>query len=81
VDFTRERSHAVLRVADNGRGFTKYAMRKSGALGLAGVRERAQSWGGRVTVESSIGAGTVLKVTAPLEEEPPVRTTTEPPDI
>jgi two-component system sensor histidine kinase UhpB len=81
VDFTRERSHAVLRVADNGRGFTKYAMRKSGALGLAGVRERARSWGGRVTIKSSVGAGTVLKVTAPLEDEPAARTAPESPGI
>ncbi len=81
VDFTREGGQAVLRVADNGRGFTKHEMRKSGALGLVGIRERARSWGGRMTVNTSAGAGTVLKVTAPLEDEPAVRTEPESPDI
>ncbi len=81
VDFTREGGQAVLRVADNGRGFTKHEMRKSGTLGLVGIRERALSWGGRMTVNTSAGAGTVLKVTAPLEDEPEVRTEPESPDI
>jgi two-component system sensor histidine kinase UhpB len=81
VDFERDGGEAVLRVADNGRGFTRDKMRKSGALGLAGIQERAQSWGGRVTIRSSVGAGTVLEATAPLEEKPAVRTAPESPGI
>jgi len=71
----------VLRVADNGHGFSEHQMRKSGAIGLASIRERALSWGGRMTIDSSVGTGTVLKVTAPLKDEPVVWTEPESPDI
>jgi two-component system sensor histidine kinase UhpB len=77
VDFEREGGDAVLRVADNGRGFAEDEARKPGAIGLTGIRERVQSWGGRVTIDSSVGAGTVLEATAPLEDEPAGKTAPE----
>ncbi|MFV8835076.1 ATP-binding protein [Aquisalimonas sp. APHAB1-3] len=47
-----------LGIADNGRGFD--ATTPTGGLGLAGMRERVRSLGGRMRVHSRPGAGTVL---------------------
>ncbi len=68
VDFECDGSCAVLRIADNGRGFTQDEGKKPGAIGLTGIRERVQSWGGKLVVNSTVGSGTVLEVTAPLED-------------
>ncbi len=81
VDLEREGGDAVLRVADNGRGFAEGEARKPGAIGLAGIRERALSWGGRMSVNTSVGAGTTIEVTAPLGDEPAGRTVPESPDM
>jgi signal transduction histidine kinase len=49
-------------VTDNGRGFAG-AVTESG---LANLRDRAEAAGGRVSIESRSGGGTVLRWTAPL---------------
>ena len=46
-------------VEDDGQGFEPGAVR-TGALGFTGMRERVELVGGRLTVESSPGAGTTL---------------------
>ncbi len=75
VDFERDGNDVVLRVTDNGHGFAGDEARKPGATGLTGIRERAKSWGGTMNIDSAIGAGTVLEVTAPLGDEPASGTT------
>ena len=52
-------------VQDNGAGFEPGAVR-DGGLGLVGMRERVALLGGRMVVESSDGAGTMLKAEVPL---------------
>ena len=52
-------------VQDNGAGFDPGAVR-DGGLGLVGMRERVALLGGRMVVESSEGAGTMLKAEVPL---------------
>ena len=52
-------------VEDDGRGFALGTVREH-ALGLVGMRERAQLLGGRVDVESAPGAGTTIVVELPL---------------
>jgi len=52
-------------VEDDGGGFDAGTARK-GALGLVGMRERAQLLGGRLDVESSPGAGTTVVAELPL---------------
>jgi signal transduction histidine kinase len=52
-----------LRVADDGRGFDPAAA--NGGFGLAGMRRRAQDSGGNVTVQSSPGRGTTIRVVLP----------------
>jgi signal transduction histidine kinase len=59
-----------LRVSDAGPGFDPRGVDRSGRLGLAGMRERAEMLGGRFDVDSSVGSGTTVQVwwpvTAPL---------------
>jgi signal transduction histidine kinase len=58
---------AVLKVADDGRGFDLHAIPERKALGLTGMRERALAVSGRVDVQSAPGKGTVITVTLPLK--------------
>jgi two-component system, NarL family, sensor histidine kinase DevS len=55
----------VLTVHDDGKGFDSRSPR-DGGLGLVGMRERTALLGGRFTVESSEGAGTMLKAEVPV---------------
>lgn len=52
-------------VEDDGNGFAAGTVREH-ALGLVGMRERAQLLGGRLDVESAPGAGTTIVVELPL---------------
>jgi signal transduction histidine kinase len=61
----RERSVALI-VQDDGAGFDPQAVR-DGGLGLTGMQERVALLGGRLVVESSEGAGTMLRAEVPLQ--------------
>ena len=52
-------------VQDDGAGFDPQGVR-DGGLGLVGMRERVGLLGGRMVVESSEGAGTLLKAEVPI---------------
>jgi len=54
----------VLSVGDNGVGFVRDVV-KMGGIGLVGMRERANILGGRFSVASVPGEGTVVKVVIP----------------
>ena len=56
----------VLRVEDDGVGFDTNAVRSTGHLGLANLRERAAAFGGTVSIESTLGAGTTLSIRVPI---------------
>jgi signal transduction histidine kinase len=63
-----------LTVADNGVGIDPETVQQTddfwkGGRGLTGIRERVQLMGGRAEICSTPGAGTVLTVCLPLEEE------------
>jgi signal transduction histidine kinase len=59
---------ACVEVEDQGRGFyPQVAQGRQGHLGLTGMAERARDIGWRLSVDSSPGAGTRLRV----EENPP----------
>ncbi|MDH4334957.1 MAG: histidine kinase [Chloroflexota bacterium] len=68
LDFERNQIHA--RVEDDGSGFDPASLRQpqeSGrGLGLLGMRERAELFGGDVEIESRPGAGTSILVRMPL---------------
>lgn len=61
------RDRAVsLSVADDGQGMP--AELTAGTAGIAGMRERALLVGGRLSIESRPGGGTVVRFTVPVEE-------------
>ena len=69
----RKEAAAVVVIEDDGQGFDPEAVR-AGALGFTGMRERVELVGGRLTVETSPGAGTTVVAEvhvapAPLPEE------------
>ncbi len=55
----------TLTIHDDGRGFDPEKVR-DGSLGLVGMRERVALLGGRLTIESSEDAGTMLKAEVPV---------------
>ena len=56
-----------LEIRDDGRGFDVDA-RSGDALGLTGMQERAAALGGRLSVVSAVGEGTVVTLTCPVAE-------------
>ena len=58
----------TLRVADDGRGMPSEL--PDGTAGIAGMRERALLVGGRLSIKSRPGAGTVVELSIPVDEEP-----------
>jgi two-component system, NarL family, sensor histidine kinase UhpB len=60
VDVERRGEGTVVRVADDGEGFT--SDRVTAGLGLTGMRERAVLAGGRLEVSSAPGAGTTVEL-------------------
>jgi two-component system sensor histidine kinase UhpB len=54
-------------VTDDGRGITAQDVTASGTLGILGMRERAITWHGRVTVRGEPGAGTTVRVFMPMD--------------
>lgn len=62
----------VVTIADNGCGFDPEAVRHARRFGLTGMAERAQRIGGRCTVESVPGRGTIVDVVLP-RDAPVVR--------
>lgn len=66
VEVITEAETIVLSVSDDGIGFDHHSVLKEGALGLLGMRERAQLAGGKITVSSSPGKGTKITAILPL---------------
>lgn len=58
--------HVTLSVEDDGRGFDPGSVRP-GALGIAGMTERAAWWGGTVDVSTCPDGGTCVDVAFPVE--------------
>ncbi|MFK0295695.1 GAF domain-containing sensor histidine kinase [Streptomyces sp. NPDC090442] len=66
VSLTRSGQGALLRVADDGRGFDTGIVRRAGRhLGLVSMRDRAGGVGGTLTVESEPGKGTTVEMEVP----------------
>lgn len=60
----------VLTVQDDGRGFNDSAPPPPGHYGLLNMRERAQRIGGTAHVESTLGKGTLVRLSVPYNGEP-----------
>jgi signal transduction histidine kinase len=59
----------VLAVENNGKGIEKEKILSKESLGLLGMRERAQMFGGRITVTGTPGTGTIVTVEIPPVEK------------
>lgn len=69
VELQRDGGGILLRIADDGRGFTRRVRRGAAgrsSLGLVNMRERAEFIGGTLAVNSVPGEGTVIEVWAPV---------------
>jgi signal transduction histidine kinase len=69
VQFVEDPDLALLTVADNGRGITATQIAEATSIGLVGMRERAQAFGGTVEIIGAPGAGTTVQVRIPLTPE------------
>jgi signal transduction histidine kinase len=60
----------VLRLSavDSGIGFDPQARRRAHTMGLSSMRERAESVGGRLSIESSPGQGTRVSADLPIHD-------------
>jgi PAS domain S-box-containing protein len=67
IALERDEDELVVRVADDGVGFSPQAPRKPGSLGLFGLRERASLMGGEASIISAPGEGTSIIVRLPVE--------------
>jgi PAS domain S-box-containing protein len=65
VRLCTEADSSTLEVEDNGKGIEKEKILSSKSLGLLGMRERAQMFGGRITVTGTPGTGTIVTVEVP----------------
>lgn len=65
IELTASLSSVVLRIADNGRGFTERRSRGS-KWGLINMRERASHVNGTLEVHSKRGQGTTIELNVPL---------------
>ncbi len=81
IALRRTDTSVTLEVADDGRGFDAAGRGKIVGFGLIGMRERAESLKGHVTIASRPGNGTTVKVTVPLvtHDAPAVGTRRETP--
>ena len=50
----------VLKIKDDGIGFSTRGQHQKGSLGLMGMRERALSIGGKIQIESALNKGTTV---------------------
>lgn len=67
VEVTAQERALRLAIHDNGRGFDADTARAD-SFGLLGMQERAEAWGGGVTIASAAGAGTTVTLHLPLGE-------------
>jgi signal transduction histidine kinase len=67
VDLSVSDELLTLRVADDGIGISASQIRGRESLGLLGMRERAQLFGGEVKIQGAAGRGTTVSVSIPLQ--------------
>lgn len=66
IELSNEEKTLFFSVQDDGKGMAFNPERQLNSLGILGMRERAQSIGGEVRIESTKGKGTTVRVTIPI---------------
>ena len=67
IRFSRHADSLVLEIRDNGIGFDQ--ARKEHNFGLLGIKERAMMIGGKATIESTPGEGTLVRLSIPAMQQ------------
>lgn len=70
ISLQRRGRRLLLRVADDGQGFRSGDAGAGKSLGLLGMHERVHNAGGRLSVKSAPGKGTVVTVSIPAQRRP-----------
>lgn len=65
IAFGQQGGAYLLDVRDNGHGFDLNSI-KEGSFGLLGIRERVHMLGGKLSIDSEPGSGTVISVSVPI---------------
>jgi signal transduction histidine kinase len=55
-----------MEIKDNGIGITREQINSHKSLGIVGLRERINPWGGKVIISGVRNIGTTVKVTLPI---------------
>ncbi|HAS28165.1 MAG TPA: hypothetical protein DCR59_03160 [Dehalococcoidia bacterium] len=69
IGLRKQGKKMTLIVNDNGKGITEEQINAPRSLGLIGIRERVQYWGGAVTVIGIPDEGTHVTVSIPLNKK------------
>ena len=67
VNLKQEPDKLIMQIRDNGKGISKKDWDETRSFGLMGMRERANSIGGKLEIKSNPGKGTVIKLTVPMK--------------
>jgi PAS domain S-box-containing protein len=70
IALTVQDDHVNLTIRDNGRGINAAQLADPRSIGLAGMRERAEAFGGHVEIAIAAAGGTVVGVRLPLDAAP-----------
>lgn len=62
VHIHADENTVAMEIDDNGKGFDLQATASSGGMGLIGMRERIENLGGHLSIDTSPGKGTVIRV-------------------
>jgi signal transduction histidine kinase len=63
-----ENKTIILEVSDDGIGFDPSAIDQRGGMGLVNMGERARHIGGALTIQSTPGKGTIVRVSVPISK-------------
>lgn len=66
IELKRRGGNVVVRIRDNGKGFTRSDTRKARSFGLLGMRERAYVLGGELKISTPQGGGTQIEAVIPI---------------
>jgi signal transduction histidine kinase len=69
LELSGDERQCVVTLSDDGHGFDSHGPQLRWSHGLMGMRQRADSLGGRLDIESRVGAGTRLRVEIPVSRQ------------
>ncbi len=65
ITLEKRDDNIILEVFDNGSGFEEKEVRNKKTLGIIGMNERANMFGGKLTIQSGSGKGTLVSLSVP----------------